>query len=97
VLVTIHVDDIFVILKKSQVNETLNWLNSQLQKIQFTMEEEQSGQLPFLDVMVQRQYIQLNLDVYLKPTSTKRYITADSFHPQSQKNAVFHLDGWMDC
>jgi hypothetical protein len=54
------------------------------------VEEEQSRQLPFLDVMVQRQGKQLIFDVYRKPTSTKRYITADSFHPQSQKNSVFH-------
>jgi hypothetical protein len=85
-----YVDDIFVILKKSQSNETLNWLNSQPQKIQFTMEEEQSGQLPFLDVIVKRQDNQLIFDVYRKPTSTKRYITTDSFHHQSQKNAAFH-------
>jgi hypothetical protein len=42
------------------------------------------------DLMVKRQYNQLIFDVYRKPTSTKRYITADSFHPQSQKNAAFH-------
>jgi hypothetical protein len=54
------------------------------------MEEEQSGQLTFIDVMVKRQNNQLIFDVYRKPTSIKRYITADSFHSQSQKNAAFH-------
>jgi hypothetical protein len=68
----------------------LNWLNSRHQKIQFTTEEVQSGQLPFLEVMVKRQDNKLIFDVYRKPTSTKRYITADSFHPQFQKNAAFH-------
>jgi hypothetical protein len=61
--------------KKSQVIETLNWLNSQHQKIQFSMEEEQS----FLDVMVKRRENQLIIDVYRKTTSTNRYVTADSF------------------
>jgi hypothetical protein len=68
-----YVDEIFVILKKSQINKTLNWLNSQHQKIQFTMEEEQSGQLPFLDVMVKRQDNQLVFDVYQKPTMVLQY------------------------
>jgi hypothetical protein len=54
------------------------------------MEEESDGQLPFLDVMVNRQNGALSFDVYRKPKSTKRYITADSFHPQSHKNAAFH-------
>jgi hypothetical protein len=55
------------------------------------MEEEQSGQLPFLKVMVKRQKKnQLIFDVYRKPTSTKIYITADTIHPQSRKNANLH-------
>jgi hypothetical protein len=50
-----------------------------------------------LYVMVKRQDNQLIVDVYRKPTSTKRYITADSFHPQSQKNVVFHLMAHKFC
>jgi hypothetical protein len=57
------------------------------------MDEEQSVQLPFLDVKVERQDNQLIFDVYRKPTSTKRYITADSFHPQSQKKRCFPFNG----
>jgi hypothetical protein len=85
-----YVDDIFVIIERSKVNETLNWLNDQHPKIKFTMEEENNGRLPFLDVMVERQNNHLSFDVYRKPTSTDRYITADSFHPQSHKDAAFH-------
>jgi hypothetical protein len=85
-----YVDDIFVIIERLKLHDTLNWLNDQHCKINFTMEEESQGQLPFLDVMVKRQNGDLAFDVYRKPTSTKRYITADSFHPQSHKNAAFH-------
>jgi hypothetical protein len=35
------------------------------------LEEEQSGQLPFLDVMVKRQDNQLNFDVYRKTANSK--------------------------
>jgi hypothetical protein len=60
------------------------------------MEQEQSGQLSFLPVMVKKQDNQLIFDVYRKTTSSKRYMTAESFHPQSQKNAAFHQ--WrIDC
>jgi hypothetical protein len=40
--------------------------------------------------MVERCSNKLSFDVNRKPSSTRRYITADSFHPQSHKNAVFH-------
>jgi hypothetical protein len=56
-----YVDDVFAITKKSKVDGTLQWLNSQLQ-----------------------------FDVYQKSTSTRRYITVDSFHPQHHRNAAFH-------
>jgi hypothetical protein len=61
------------------------------------MEEECDGQLPFLDVMIDRRDNTLSFDVYRKPTSTKRYITSDSFHPQSHKNAAFHSMAHRMC
>jgi hypothetical protein len=58
---------------------------------QFTSEGiEKNNQFHFLDVMVETCSNKLTFDVYRKLTSTRRYITADSFHPQSHKNAVFH-------
>jgi hypothetical protein len=92
-----YVDDIFVIIEKSKITDTLNWLNDQHGKIRFTMEEESDGLLPFLDVLVNRQSGTLTFDVYRKPTSTSRYITSDSFHHQSQKNAAFHAMAHRLC
>jgi hypothetical protein len=71
-------DNIFAVTKREKVNETLTWLNSQHQKIQFTFEIEENGRIPFLDVMVERYIDRLVFDVYRKPSNTKRYITADS-------------------
>jgi hypothetical protein len=61
------------------------------------MEEECDGQLPFLDVMIVRRDNTLSFDVYRKPTGTKRYITSDSFHTQSHKNAAFHSMAHRMC
>jgi hypothetical protein len=51
---------------------------------------EQNNKLPFLDVMIERRNNRLEFDVYRKPASTNRYITADYHHPQNQKDAAFH-------
>uniref|UniRef100_UPI001AE043E5 reverse transcriptase domain-containing protein n=1 Tax=Chryseobacterium sp. RR2-3-20 TaxID=2787626 RepID=UPI001AE043E5 len=49
-----YVDDTFVIWPhgEAKLYEFLNHLNSQHQRIQFTMEIEENNQLPFLDVLV---------------------------------------------
>ena len=44
------VDDIISVVKKSQSNRLLSHLNTQHKKIQFTMEEEKDGSLPFRDI-----------------------------------------------
>jgi hypothetical protein len=92
-----YVDDIFAVTKREKVNETLTWLNSQHPKIQFTFEIEENGRIPFLDVMVERSIDRLVFDVYRKPTSTQRYITADSYHPQCHKNAAFNSMAHRMC
>jgi hypothetical protein len=43
----------------------------------------------YIDILV--------FDVYQKPTSTQRYITADSFHPQYYKNAAFNSMAHRMC
>ncbi|XP_032686437.1 uncharacterized protein LOC116851269 [Odontomachus brunneus] len=57
--------------------------------IQFTMVVEQNNQIPFLDVLVQRnQNGTLSHQVYRKPTHTDCYQHATSHHHPSQKNYV---------
>ena len=55
-----YVDDTFVIWPHGQekLTEFLNHLNGLNNKIQFTMEKEDDGHLPFLDI-----------DIYRKPTA----------------------------
>jgi len=50
--------------------------------IQFTMETEDEGKLPFLDVMVMKDVAtqKFKTKVYRKPTHTDRYLHFDSYH-----------------
>ena len=75
-----YVDNIFSIIKKH--------LNSIHPSIQFTVEIETNGKLPFLDTAVHRNGTSLEIDVYRKPTHTGRYLHYESNHPDSAKRAV---------
>lgn len=66
-------------------------LNFQHTSINFTVEKEVNGTLPFLDLTINRNDDgTLKFGIYRKPTSTDRYITSDSNHYGSQKKAAFH-------
>ena len=85
-----YVDDVFTIIKKDKLQNTLEKINKAHQKIQFTYEEEKDGQLPFLDVLVTREVNSFNFNIYRKPTDTKRVIPSTSNHSFQQKMASFH-------
>ena len=75
-----YVDDTFCILKTT-VQETLSHLNSIRPTIQFTVEEEQEGVLPFLDTQLQRrQEGTLDETIFRKKTHTDRYLQFESHH-----------------
>ena len=64
-------------------------LNNQHPAIQFTVEEEQEGKIPFLDVMVERGETKLITSVFCKKTHTDRYMNFNSYHhPRSITSAV---------
>ena len=86
-----YVDDTFVIWSHGQekLRDFLLHLNSIHPQIQFTMEIESDGQLPFLDVLVRRKDDgTLGHSVYRKPTHTDRYLHKRSNHHPCQKRAV---------
>ena len=82
-----YVDDTFVIWRhgKEQLKGFLEHLNSIKDNIKFTMEEEKQGQLPFLDVLVERVSQQFHTSVFRKPTHTDSYIHYNSNHHPSTK------------
>jgi hypothetical protein len=86
-----HVDDTFVIWPHGQekLTEFLNHLSGLHSKIQFTMEKEGGGHLPFLDIDI---YIKtdssLGHKVYQKPTHTNLYLHQNSHHHPANKQSV---------
>jgi hypothetical protein len=83
-----YVDDTFVIWPhgRPDLDRFLEHLNGQHPSIQFTMETEENGRIPFLDVMVEKKTDgSFGHSVYRKKTHTDRYLHAASHHHPSQK------------
>ncbi|BHF74578.1 hypothetical protein SprV_0501766400 [Sparganum proliferum] len=83
-----YVDDTFVILRRDPKDNFKRQLNSVFPQIQFTMEEEKDGVLPFLDVQVTRQEDgTLQTGVFRKATNTEKILHYNSNHPLSHKRS----------
>lgn len=86
-----YVDDTFVIWSHGvdKLKTFLEYLNNIHPSIQFTMEVEVQGQLPFLDILViKKPNGALGHTVYRKPTHTNRYLNAHSHHHPAQLQSV---------
>jgi hypothetical protein len=86
-----YVDDTFVIWPHGpdKLREFLNHLNNVHQRIQFTMETESEGHVPFPDIDIYRRPDGfLGHRVYRKPTHTNLYLNAGSHHHPSNKQAA---------
>ena len=84
-----YVDDTFTALPQGQIQLFHDNLNSIEPTIQFTIETEVKGTLPFLDTRVTRHADgSLTTSVFRKSTHTDRYLNFDSHHPLAHKVAV---------
>ena len=82
----------FCIIKRSNVETALVYLNSLFPSITFTVEKEQDGTLPFMDVLVSRLVDgSMVTSVYRKQTHTDRYLSYNSNHPPHVKRGVISL------
>ena len=84
-----YVDDVISAVSGNKAESLPSHLNSVEPSIQFTLEREKDGHLPFLDLNVSRG-VQGNLktSVYRKPTQNYNYLAFDSHHPISLKKSV---------
>ena len=83
------VDDVISAVSQDEIVVLLQHLNSIEPSIQFTVECEIDGKLPFLDTRVQRTTDgKLETVVYRKPTHTDKYLSFNSHHPRSHKRFV---------
>uniref|UniRef100_A0A5S6QNI1 Reverse transcriptase domain-containing protein n=1 Tax=Trichuris muris TaxID=70415 RepID=A0A5S6QNI1_TRIMR len=90
-----YVDDIFAIVKKGHKDELLNHLNSLFpHDIQFTIEKESGGRLPFLDVLIIKDGHKLKTTVYRKPTNSGKYLNFYSNHSKNVKVGI--VTGMVD-
>ncbi|KAI4476345.1 hypothetical protein M0804_013660 [Polistes exclamans] len=82
----VYVDDIITAIPKDGIEVVLKTFNMINERIQFTIEIEDNGSLPFLDVTVIRNKDRtISTNWYRKPTSSGRCINYYSNHPLSQK------------
>ena len=89
-----YVDDTFVIFKsREHIPLFLNYLNSKHQNIEFTVEVENNGKLPFLDILITREpNMSFSTSIYRKPTYTGLMMKFSSFVPKDYKrNLVLTL------
>lgn len=84
-----YVDDVFCLVDGDKIDEGLRILNSQQSSLQFTLEVEKEGKLPFLDLLLFREEDKIKVDIFRKPTSTDVYIHQSAFNPTEHKLAVF--------
>jgi len=86
-----YVDDTFVIWPHGQekLTDFLIHLNGIHNNIQITMEIEEAGHLPFLDIDVYRKKdSSLGHKVYCEPTHTNLYLHQKSYHHPANKHSV---------
>ena len=96
-----YVDDVFVLVPEAtDLNEKLRKLNEVEDKIQFTLENEEHGTLPFLDVAIIRRDNTVKYKVYRKKTSQEDFIHYLSAHSDRIKSGVvigFFLRAFRIC
>ena len=84
-----HVDDVFSVIRKSNLHDFFQHINSLHPKTKFTMETEGNSQLPFLDTLIQRNRDNtISVRVYRKPTHTDQYLKFTSHHLARAKKSV---------
>lgn len=83
-----YVDDIFLAAPSEQVDHLLEIFNSLHKRLQFTIEVSTNNSLNFLDVLATISDGNIILDLYHKPTFSKRYLNYHSHHPLSQKRSI---------
>ncbi|XP_072033051.1 uncharacterized protein [Amphiura filiformis] len=86
-----YVDDVLEIVRKGQVDNLTDHLNTidPTNSVKFTYEQEQEGSIPILDTLITRKPDgSVKLSIYRKKTHTDQYLQFSSHHPLHQKLGV---------
>lgn len=96
-----YVDDVLVAAPENvDLEEKLKALNLVNPKIQFTLETENEGKIPFLDTLIMRSGRHLKFTVYRKPTNKEDYVHFFSGHNERVKSGIvigFFLRAFRVC
>ena len=84
-----HIDDVFSIVRKSNLHDFFQHINSFHSKTKFTMETEENFQLPFLDTLTQRNSDN-TISVSLQESYTHRPIPKVHISSSSQNEGKCH-------
>ncbi|XP_048462657.1 uncharacterized protein LOC125485163 [Rhincodon typus] len=83
-----YVDDTSVIIKRTEIENSHQLINTILPGIKFTREEENINKFPFLDMVVERKENEdFTTKVYRKSTHTDQVLNYHSNHPNSLKRS----------
>ena len=84
-----HVDDVFSILRRCNLEQFFQQMNSLHPKTKFTMEKEENSIIHFLDTLIQQnQDGTISVKVYREPTHTNQYLSFTSHHSTRSKQSV---------
>lgn len=83
-----YVDDVFAIIKTTNLETFFNHLNSQHPNIKFTLEQEKDQKIAFLDTLIVRNNNKIKVQIYRKPTHTDQYLDFNSNHQLAAKESV---------
>jgi len=83
-----YMDDILRSIASNQVTSKLEEINKLHQNLTFTIETEQDGRLPFLDICIIHTGNKLQSTWYTKPTDTGLIMNYHAIAPRSYKRSV---------
>jgi len=88
-----YVDDVLIIFdsQHTDINKIANEFNALHPNIQFTEETEKHKKINYLDVTIHRQYTQVNISIFRKPTYTDTLTPYTSNHPVQHKRAAIRF------
>ena len=87
-----YIDDIFALFSSpDHADKFREYLSSKHPNIEFSIEKEQDGCLPFLDVNIFRENDKFATNVYRKKTFSGVYTNFKSFIPETYKIGTFHI------
>ena len=83
-----YIDDILRTIKESLIENKLSEINLLHPNLKFTLEVEQNGKLPFLDICIEHHENTLSSTWYCKPTDTGLILNFHAMAPKRYKRSV---------